>query len=96
MSVNKHEPLPIDEAAAMEPDCDLSRSEARTGPPDDAAEQLVVLDDLAPASVAPRSLSSGDQKLLRALQSILEKRQAEAWIDEMRREISAELEWSEA
>jgi hypothetical protein len=95
MSVNKNKP-PIDEPAAMEPDRDVSRTTALTGARDDAPEHLVVLDDLAPAIATARSLSSGDLKLLRALQSILEKRQADAWINAMIREISADLEWSEA
>jgi hypothetical protein len=94
MSVNKNAPY-IAEPAAVEPARDPS-SQARAAAHDDAVERLVLLDDLAAASIAPRSLGSGDLKLLRALQSILEKRRADAWIDEMKREISAELEWNEA
>ncbi len=95
MSVNKNKPR-IAEPAAMEPACAPGRSRTPAWCGDDAAEQQVVLDDLAPATAPPRSLGSRDLKLLRALQSILEKRLADAWIDEMKREISAELEWNEA
>ena len=95
MSVNKHKPG-IAEPGVMEPACARGRSRTPAGCDHDAAERLVVLDDLAPASAPPRSLGSRDLKLLRALQSILEERQADAWIDEMKRGISAELEWNEA
>jgi hypothetical protein len=36
-----------------------------------------------------------DLRLLRALQSILEKRQADAWIDEMKTQTASELDWIE-
>jgi len=94
MSVNKNKP-DIAGPAAMEPACAPDRSRT-AGFRADAAEQKVVLDDLALASVPSCKLGSRDLNLLRALQSILEKRQADAWIDEMKREISAELEWNEA
>lgn len=61
----------------------------------EAREPFAVLDYLAAPAPRLRSLSGADLKLLRALQSILEARQADAWIDEMRTQISAELEWNE-
>jgi len=64
-------------------------SVAETGLP------FVVLDDLAPLASPTCSLASNDLKLLRAMQSILEKRQNDAWIDDMRAQISSELEWDE-
>ena len=94
MSVNKNTPG-VAGPAAVEPACAPGRLRPPAGSRDDAAEQQVVLDDLAPARAPSRSLGSRDLNLLRALQSILEKRQADAWIDEMKREISAELEWRE-
>lgn len=90
MSVNKNKP-DIAEPVAMELACAPARSRTPAGFRDDAAEQQVVLDDLALASAPPRALGSRDLNLLRALQSILEKRQADAWIDEMKREISARV-----
>jgi len=65
-------------------------SVAETGQP------FVVLDDLAPPAAPTGSLASNDLKLLRAMQSILEKRQNDAWIDDMRAQITSELEWDEA
>jgi hypothetical protein len=62
----------------------------------DAMEPCVVLDDLAPPVLPKRSPASSDLKLLRAMQSILDKRQTDAWIDDMRAQISSELEWDEA
>jgi hypothetical protein len=62
----------------------------------DAVEPFVVLDDLAPPALPKRSTASSDLKLLRAMQSILDKRQTDAWIDDMRAQISSELEWDEA
>ncbi len=94
MSVNKNNTM-IHEPMLMEPDRDLSDSQDVAGPQDDTARDLVLLEDLRPATAAPRSLDSGNLKLLRALHSILQKRQADAWVDEMRAKISTELEWSE-
>jgi hypothetical protein len=62
----------------------------------DAGQPFVVLDDLAPSALPSGSLASNDLKVLRAMQSILEKRQNDAWIDEMRAQITSELEWDEA
>jgi hypothetical protein len=61
-----------------------------------AGQPFVVLDDLAPPALPSGSLASNDLKVLRAMQSILEKRQNDAWIDEMRAQITSELEWDEA
>jgi len=41
-------------------------------------------------------LTSNDLKVLHAMQSILEKRQNDAWIEDMRAQITSELEWDEA
>jgi|SRR5579871_1273255 len=62
----------------------------------EVGEFLVVLDDLAPQTVPQDALGVSDQRLLQALQSILEKRQTDAWVDKMKAEISSELEWQEA
>ena len=62
----------------------------------DAGQPFVVLDDLAPPAPPTGSLAANDVKLLRAMQSILAKRQNDAWIDEMRAQITSELEWDEA
>lgn len=59
----------------------------------ETAQPFVVLDDLAPPATPTGSLASNDVKLLRVMQSILEKRQNDAWIDEMRAQITSELEW---
>jgi hypothetical protein len=61
----------------------------------DAGMPFAVLDDLAPAAPPTGSVASNDLRLLRAMQSILEKRQTDAWIDEMRSQITSELEWDE-
>ena len=62
----------------------------------DAVQPFVVLDDLAPPALPSGALASNDVKVLRAMQSILAKRQNDAWIDEMRAQIRTELEWDEA
>ena len=61
-----------------------------------SGQAVVVLDDLAPPALPTGSLATGDLTLLRAMQSILEKRQNDAWIDDMRAQITSELEWDEA
>ena len=59
--------------------------------------RLAPLRALVPVALAPlRALASDDLRLLRALQWVLEKRQTDAWVDEMRAQISSELEWDEA
>lgn len=85
--INQTQPAELAAASTMPPIGDAS---AETGEP------FVVLDDLAPPFPPKRSLGSSDLNLLRAMQSILEKRQTDAWIDEMRAQISSELEWNEA
>jgi hypothetical protein len=92
MSVNKNAQQ-VDHLPVPEP----TSGEASRRPEDHGTEAggpVVVLDDLAP-QVQPRSLAASDLKLLRALQSILEKRQTDAWIEEMAAQISVELEWNE-
>ena len=61
-----------------------------------AGQPFVVLDDLAPPPLPSGSLASNDLNVLRAMQSILEKRQNAVWIEEMRAQITSELEWDEA
>jgi hypothetical protein len=75
----------------MEPGSKLHSAEDSCGGSDD---RFLILDDLAPPS-SQRSLTTHDLKLLRALQAILEARQADAWIDDMRAQISTELEWED-
>ncbi len=84
-----------EQSTSAEPDGDRDRPEPVAAPARAALGQLVVLDDLAPPMPRQLSLSQADLKLLRALQAILEKRQSDAWIDEMRAQISMELEWNE-
>jgi hypothetical protein len=64
--------------------------------PAGAGQPFVVLDDLAPPALPSGSLTSNDLKVLHAMQSILEKRQNDAWIEDMRAQITSELEWDEA
>jgi hypothetical protein len=93
MSVNKNDPS-IAEGAPVEPNGERNPATPPVEALSDEDVFLVVLDDLAP-TMPPRSLSLDDQNLLRALQSILEKRKTDAWIDEMRAQITAELEWND-
>ena len=95
MSVNRKNNQAGNEIPSTEPAADQTVTQI-PGSTGEAGGPFVVLDDIAAPSPSHRLLVSNDLKLLRAMQSILEKRQTDAWIDEMRAQISAELEWSEA
>ena len=94
MSVNKNN-TNGDRSAAEDAATNRASDQPVVTPAAEPRDPFVVLDDLAPPAPRQRSLGTGDLKLLRALQSILEKRQADAWIDEMKALISTELEWNE-
>ena len=93
MSVNKNN-ISTDQA--------VSSASAEDGSPGDvmssavaAGEYVVVLDDLPPQAPPQHALGVRNQSLLQALQSILEKRQTDALVDEMKAQISSELEWQD-
>jgi len=81
---------PANADAAAVADSDPLRAAGASG--DASPNAQAVLDDLA-FPMPSQTLGADDLKLLQAIQQVLEARQADAWIEKIKAQISAELEW---